>query len=166
MPDLEAALGWLAGSQGGHLAANPLQTQALMPSTKAALLAPSRSLAGKAFRGWKFGKEWLCTAPELFGRTAPAQLPNSSCLPGARRCSRCTNCLSPPFNKEMLHAHSSQIGNCRIPQTSDFLSQLTRKSDSTHTHTLMPATIIPMLNGARDASSTWSCELIPKGNTH
>lgn len=38
-------LGSVAGSQGGHLAANPLQTQALIPSTKAALLALSRSLA-------------------------------------------------------------------------------------------------------------------------
>lgn len=46
MPDLEAATG-LAGSQGGHLAANPLQTQALIPSTKA---APSESLAWKLCR--------------------------------------------------------------------------------------------------------------------
>lgn len=52
MPHLEAATG-LAGSQGGHLAANPLQTQALIPSTKAA--PPPQvwrgSCAGKAFCG-------------------------------------------------------------------------------------------------------------------
>lgn len=69
---------------------------------------------------------------------SPCALQRSHCTSKYRLPSRADRSprrtwLSPAFNKEMFNGCSSLIGNGGIQRNSDFMSQLTRKSDSPYT---------------------------------